>query len=89
MKSIISQLILNDNFIESVKDRSEEENLKKQIRELSEKLFANMDETARDQFDDYTSLMNLKSCYDDEKAFYLGFKSAVKVLSEVYAEKDD
>lgn len=89
MKSIISQLILNDTFIESVKDRSEEENLKKQIRELSEKLFANMDETARDQFDDYTSLMNLKSCYDDEKAFYLGFKSAVKVLSEVYAEKDE
>lgn len=89
MKSIISQLILNDNFIESVKDRSEEENLKKQIRELSEKLFANMDDTAKNQFDDYTSLMNLKNSFDDEKAFYLGFKCAVKILSEVYAEKDD
>lgn len=33
--------------------------------------------------------MNLKNSFDDEKAFYLGFKCAVKILPEVYADKDE
>ena len=89
MSSIISKLIHNEDFIESATDRSEEKEVKDQIKELSDKLLKNMEETTKNQFDDYTSLMNLKNSFDDEKAFYLGFKCAVKILSEVYADKDE
>ncbi len=78
--SLIEKLFWNEDFISSLNDYTEIEKSNTKERELRKELIYKMDSEQEKKFDEYCSELNIQNGYECERAFYLGFKAAVKLL---------
>ena len=82
--SIIEKLFWNEDFIDSVNKRAEREESETAEKELREELLGKMDSEQKKKFDKYCGEINILNGYECEKAFYLGFKAATKLLLDLW-----
>ena len=84
--SVIRRLLWNEDFISSINDSSEEEKTEARIQELRKELIFKMDPQQEKNLDKFCSEINIRNEYECERAFFLGFKSALKLMSDVTAK---
>lgn len=81
--SVISKLFWNEDFIHSINDDSDREKSESKIRELRKELVYKMDPQQEKIFDEFCSEINMQNGDECECAFYLGFKAAFKIMSDI------
>lgn len=78
--SFIEKLFWNEDFIDSINNRAEKEKSQKAEKELRKELLCKMDSEQRKTLDKFCAEINIQNGYECERAFYLGFKAAMKLL---------
>lgn len=78
--SFIEKLFWNEDFIDSINNRAEIEKSNAKENELREELLCKMDAEQKKTLDKFRAEINIQNGYECERAFYLGFKAATKLL---------